>query len=84
MVSFYFAGRGSLSLVVDAALGPDHHVRRPMYMAILIFMVGTSLLRGSWYGLIFVIICMAILARRAVLEEQMLLKELLGYADYKA
>ena len=64
--------------------GLYRHVRHPMYMAILIFIVGTSLLLGSWYGLIFVIICMAILARRAVLEEQMLLKELSGYADYKA
>jgi protein-S-isoprenylcysteine O-methyltransferase Ste14 len=53
-----------------------------MYMAILVFIVGTSLMLGSWYGLIFVIICMAILARRAVLEEHMLLKELPGYSDY--
>ena len=64
--------------------GLYHHVRHPMYMAILILIVGTSLLLGSWYGLIFVIICRAILARRAVLEEQMLLKELSGYADYMA
>jgi len=64
--------------------GLYHYVRHPMYMAILVFIVGTSLMLGSWYGLIFVIICMAILARRAVLEEQMLLKELPGYADYKA
>ena len=64
--------------------GLYHYVRHPMYMAILIFIVGTSLLLGSWYGLIFVIICMAILARRAVLEEQMLLKELAGYASYTA
>ena len=64
--------------------GLYHHVRHPMYMAILIFIVGTSLLLGSWYGLIFVIVCMAILARRAALEEHMLLKELSGYADYKA
>ena len=64
--------------------GLYHHVRHPMYMAILVFIVGTSLLLGSWYGLIFVIVCMVILARRAVLEEQMLLKGLSGYADYKA
>jgi protein-S-isoprenylcysteine O-methyltransferase Ste14 len=62
--------------------GLYHYVRHPMYMAILVFIVGTSLMLGSWYGLIFVIICMAILARRAVLEEHMLLKELPGYSDY--
>ena len=64
--------------------GLYHYVRHPMYMAILVFIMGTSLLLGSWYELLFVIICMFILARRAVLEEQMLLKELPGYADYTA
>ncbi|HEY9152330.1 MAG TPA: isoprenylcysteine carboxylmethyltransferase family protein, partial [Anaerolineales bacterium] len=64
--------------------GLYHYVRHPMYTAILVFIVGTSLLLGSGYGSIFVIICMFILARRAVLEEQMLLKEIPGYADYKA
>lgn len=64
--------------------GIYHYVRHPMYMAILVFIVGTSLLLGSWYGSIFVIICMSILARRAVLEERMLLKELPGYTDYTA
>jgi len=63
--------------------GLYHYVRHPMYTSILVFIVGTSLLVGSWYGAIFVIICMFILARRAIMEEQMLLKELPGYADYK-
>jgi protein-S-isoprenylcysteine O-methyltransferase Ste14 len=65
-----------------ASTGLYHFVRHPMYMAILVFIVGTSLLLGSWYGSVFVVICMCVLARRAVLEEQMLLKELPGYADY--
>jgi len=64
--------------------GLYHYVRHPMYMAILVFIVGTSLLLGSWYGLIFVIICMAILARRAVLEERTLRTELPGYTSYMA
>ena len=64
--------------------GLYHYVRHPMYMAILVFIVGTSLMLGSWYGLIFVILCASLLARRAILEEQMLLKELPGYADYTA
>ncbi|MFZ1043671.1 MAG: isoprenylcysteine carboxylmethyltransferase family protein [Anaerolineales bacterium] len=62
--------------------GIYHYVRHPMYMAIFVFIVGTSLLLGSWYGLIFVIICMAMLARRAVLEERTLQAELPGYTSY--
>ncbi len=64
--------------------GTYHRIRHPMYMAILVFIIGTSLFLGSRYGLGFVFICMAILARQADLEKQMLLKELSGYADYKA
>jgi len=64
--------------------GLYHYVRHPMYTAILVFIVGTSLLLGSWYGLSFVIICMAILARRAVLEERTLRAELPGYTSYMA
>jgi len=67
-----------------ASTGLYHYVRHPMYMAILVFIIGTSLMLGSRHGLFFVILCMLLLARRAVLEEQMLLKELPGYADYRA
>ena len=45
--------------------GIYHHIRPPMYMTILVFIIGTSLLLGSRYGLSFVFICMAILAWRA-------------------
>ncbi len=64
--------------------GLYHYIRHPMYTEILVFIVGTSLLLGSWYGLSFVIICMAILARRAVLEERTLRTELPGYTSYMA
>ena len=64
--------------------GPYHHLRHPMYNAILVFVVGTSLLLGSGYGILVGLISIVMLARRAVLEERTLLKELPGYADYKA
>ncbi len=64
--------------------GPYHYLRHPMYSAILIFIVGASLLLGSAYGVFVGLVGMAVLARRAVLEEQLLLKELPGYEDYKA
>lgn len=62
--------------------GPYHYVRHPMYMAITVFIVGTSLLLGSLYGILFGIIYVFILAQRAVLEERMLQNELPGYTDY--
>jgi uncharacterized membrane protein len=32
--------------------GPYRYVRHPMYATFIIFMVGTTLLLGSWYGLL--------------------------------
>jgi protein-S-isoprenylcysteine O-methyltransferase Ste14 len=66
------------------ATGPYHYVRHPMYAAILVFIVGTSLLLGSWYGVLFGLIFMVMLARRAVLEERTLREALPGYAAYMA
>jgi protein-S-isoprenylcysteine O-methyltransferase Ste14 len=64
--------------------GPYHYVRHPMYSAFLLFMTGTPLLLGSWYGVLFGLAFMMVLARRAVLEERTLQKELHGYTDYMA
>ena len=62
--------------------GPYRNVRHPMYAGILVFMVGTSLLLGSGYGIIVGLIFMIVLGRRALLEERMLRQELPGYAAY--
>jgi protein-S-isoprenylcysteine O-methyltransferase Ste14 len=62
--------------------GTYHYVRHPMYMGILLFTAGTSFLLGSWYGFLFGIIFMVIIARRSVLEEQMLQNMLSGYVSY--
>src|SRR5215207_631714 len=59
--------------------GPYRHVRHPMYAAMLVFVVGTSLLLGSGYGLLLVFLFIVIQARRAVLEERTLREELNGY-----
>jgi protein-S-isoprenylcysteine O-methyltransferase Ste14 len=64
--------------------GPYHFVRHPMYAAFLLFMMGTPLLLGSWYGVLLGLAFMVVLARRAMLEESTLQKELRGYADYMA
>jgi protein-S-isoprenylcysteine O-methyltransferase Ste14 len=64
--------------------GPYHYVRHPMYCAIIIFVAGTALLLGSWFGLLFGLILVVVLAWRAVLEERTLRQELPGYAAYMA
>jgi len=64
--------------------GPYRHVRHPMYAAFLLYMLGTPLLLGSWYGVLLGLVFMLVLARRAVLEEGTLRQELQGYADYMA
>jgi len=64
--------------------GPYHYVRHPMYAAMLVFVVGASLLLGSGYGLLLGSLFILVLARRAVLEERTLRTELQGYAAYMA
>ena len=64
--------------------GPYGYVRHPLYSAFCLFVPGTSLLLGSWYGLLFGLILIVLVARRAVLEERTLLNELKGYDTYMA
>jgi protein-S-isoprenylcysteine O-methyltransferase Ste14 len=62
--------------------GPYHMVRHPMYSAFSLFVLGTALLLGSWLGLLAGAVLVAVVARRAVLEERALRDELEGYAAY--
>ena len=64
--------------------GPYRYVRHPMYSAFLPFVVGTSLLLGSFIGVFIGIVFEILVARRAVLEERALMKELSGYSEYMA
>ena len=66
--------------VVDT--GPYHYVRHPMYAAIVVFVVGTSLLLGAWSGVLVGALFLVMLAWRALLEERTLQAELPGYAAY--
>jgi len=64
--------------------GPYHYVRHPMYATAIIFLIGTSLLLGSWYGLFLVLLLVVGIAFRAVQEERTLRAELSGYDAYMA
>jgi protein-S-isoprenylcysteine O-methyltransferase Ste14 len=66
------------------ATGPYRYVRHPMYVGIIIFTVGTPLLLGSYYGVLFGLLLILLLMRRTILEERTLQTELHGYADYMA
>ena len=64
--------------------GPYHYVRHPMYAAGIPFAAGTSIMLGSWYGLLMGLIFTVGLALRAVQEERVLRAELPGYKEYMA
>jgi protein-S-isoprenylcysteine O-methyltransferase Ste14 len=62
--------------------GPYARVRHPMYAGFAVFAVGGALLLGSWYGVVGAFVLIALVARRAVLEERVLRERLPGYTDY--
>jgi protein-S-isoprenylcysteine O-methyltransferase Ste14 len=62
--------------------GPYSLVRHPMYAAAFLYCMGTPLLLGSWYGLLFEPLFVGGLTVRAVLEERMLREQLEGYDEY--
>lgn len=62
--------------------GPYRLVRHPMYATAIVYLVGTTLLLGSWYGLIMALVLVVAIAYRAVMEERTLRAELAGYDEY--
>ncbi|WP_375486322.1 methyltransferase family protein [uncultured Mycobacterium sp.] len=57
-------------------------VRHPMYAANVIMMLGIPLALGSYWGLVFVIPGLIVLACRIRDEEKLLAEELAGYREY--
>ncbi len=55
-----------------------------MYATALIFLVSTTLLLGSWYGLFLGLLLFVGITLRAVQEERTLRAELPGYEEYMA
>ncbi len=62
--------------------GPYARVRHPMYAAFAVFAAGGALLLGSWYGVLAALPLIALVGRRAVLEERVLRARLPGYEEY--
>ena len=57
-------------------------VRHPMYFGNVVLMIGVPLALGSYWGLLFVIPGLAVLAVRILDEEKVLTLELSGYREY--
>jgi protein-S-isoprenylcysteine O-methyltransferase Ste14 len=57
-------------------------VRHPMYTGNVIMMIGIPLALGSYWGLVFVIPGLTVLALRIRDEEKLLGQELTGYREY--
>ncbi len=58
-------------------------VRHPLYLGMLIMLIGAPLLLGSLYGAIIGLIALVALVGRIIGEEKMLVNELEGYEEYK-
>jgi len=63
--------------------GPYAIVRHPMYAGALLYLVGTPLALGSYWGLVAFALTMPFLVWRLFDEERMLAGSLPGYAEYQ-
>jgi protein-S-isoprenylcysteine O-methyltransferase Ste14 len=64
--------------------GPYAFVRHPMYFGAAFYFVGTALLLGSWWGVIFAFVLIGLLCIRIPIEEKVLRAGLKGYDEYAA
>ena len=63
--------------------GPYAIVRHPMYASALLYLVGTPLALGSYWGLIPIAVMLPFLIWRLFDEERLLSAKLPGYTEYK-
>ncbi len=91
LLAVCFAQNSYLSTVVRVQAERGHRVidsglysvvRHPMYLGVLCFMLGGALLLGSVWGTLTAVLGTLTLYIRAISEEQLLCRELPGYADY--
>jgi protein-S-isoprenylcysteine O-methyltransferase Ste14 len=63
--------------------GPYGLVRHPMYAAALLMLFGIPLSLGSWWGILAMVALVPALSWRLIDEEQVLVRDLKGYAEYR-
>lgn len=64
--------------------GPYAIVRHPMYATALLMLLGIPLALASWWGVAVMLGLLPALAWRLIDEERVLLRDLVGYAEYRA
>lgn len=62
--------------------GPYAIVRHPMYLGSLVMLLGIPLSLGSFWGLLTIVLMIAVIVLRLLDEEQFLAKNLAGYGGY--
>jgi protein-S-isoprenylcysteine O-methyltransferase Ste14 len=78
----------SRTVEVDAgqkvvSTGPYSLVRHPMYFGVCLMYIASPLALGSYWALIPALVIVPLLAARILNEEEVLLRELAGYAAYR-
>jgi protein-S-isoprenylcysteine O-methyltransferase Ste14 len=68
--------------VVDT--GPYAIVRHPMYTGVIALMLVTPIALGSYWGIAGALVYIPVLVLRVRNEEEVLLRDLSGYSDYRA
>lgn len=68
--------------VVDT--GPYKIVRHPMYTAAIALMLATPVALGSYWGIVGALVYIPVFVFRVRNEEEVLLRDLRGYEDYRA
>jgi len=63
--------------------GPYAIIRHPMYASAFLYLVGTPLALGSYWGLAPIVLMVPFLIWRLLDEERLLTRQLPGYADYR-
>jgi protein-S-isoprenylcysteine O-methyltransferase Ste14 len=63
--------------------GPYALVRHPMYASGILYLLGTPLALGSYWGLVPLVAMMPLLIWRLLAEERFLARNLAGYTEYQ-
>ena len=90
IVFFVFKENSFASATIEVAsdqrvvsTGPYAIVRHPMYSGSLLYVLGTPLALGSWWGFLGVLLMMPAVVWRLLDEERFLVKNLPGYSEYE-
>jgi len=78
-------GGSTIEIVEDQKVistGLYARVRHPMYVGVLVMLIGIPLARGSWWGLAILALTIPVLMVRILDEEKLLKNDLPGYRDY--